>query len=469
MRSIRLRPVASLAPLLAVLLLSASCSSDSGSPAEPPGEFTLTVNVTGDGSGTVTSSPAGIVCTTGSDPCTADFEEGTSVTLAAAPASTDDAFAGWSGACTGSGSCSLTLNADASVTAAFDDPTVTTQTVGSAGGTISSADGSLRLVFPAGAVSSDLDVTLSSVDASGLTGELGTLRDAVGISRAFDLGPDGTEFAQPVQVTFEPGSRLDVGAGAYQTGLLLLTSGSETAQLDEQTIDIEPVTGALTIEGTLTRFSTMSALDGGLTFDVTPPPAPLHVGVQLNLTTSLSVQSDLGSILSGQSAFFRDRSSVNLVPGFQGDFTLAEVSPGRQWGGSPSYTCSQAGSAELHYGMGIGSSGGGILHTSSRNLACEAVPPQTLDVQFFGAGGGQVTSDPAGLDCVSGSVCSADFAGGSEVTLTATAGSDSNFYGWSDPSGSSLGSSAQLAITLNVGKTVRACFSQKPTYQRLPT
>jgi PKD repeat protein len=82
-----------------------------------PSIYTLTVNVTGDGSGTVTSSPVGIEC--GAD-CTEAYEEGTVVTLTAV-AEAGSTFTGWAGGgCSGTGDCVLTMNADTTVTATFD-------------------------------------------------------------------------------------------------------------------------------------------------------------------------------------------------------------------------------------------------------------------------------------------------------------------------------------------------------------
>jgi hypothetical protein len=76
----------------------------------------LTVTRTGAGSGTVTSSPAGIDC--GSS-CSASYASGTAVSLTAV-AGSGSTFAGWSGGgCSGTGSCSLTLAANTIVTAGF--------------------------------------------------------------------------------------------------------------------------------------------------------------------------------------------------------------------------------------------------------------------------------------------------------------------------------------------------------------
>lgn len=81
-----------------------------------PASHTLTVSKTGSGSGTVTSTPAGIDC--GSD-CSEVYGTGTAVTLTASPAA-GSSFAGWSGACSGTGGCQVTMDAAKSVTAGFD-------------------------------------------------------------------------------------------------------------------------------------------------------------------------------------------------------------------------------------------------------------------------------------------------------------------------------------------------------------
>jgi uncharacterized repeat protein (TIGR01451 family) len=78
-------------------------------------QYTLTVTKSGTGSGTVTSSPAGINC--GSD-CSEAYNPGAIVTLAATTAS-GSTFGGWSGACSGTGGCSVTMDSDKTVTATF--------------------------------------------------------------------------------------------------------------------------------------------------------------------------------------------------------------------------------------------------------------------------------------------------------------------------------------------------------------
>jgi hypothetical protein len=80
------------------------------------GRHTLTVSKEGAGSGTVTSTPAGISC---GATCAFNYTNGTAVTLTATPSS-GSSFAGWSGAgCSGTSSCTVTMNAAQTVIASF--------------------------------------------------------------------------------------------------------------------------------------------------------------------------------------------------------------------------------------------------------------------------------------------------------------------------------------------------------------
>lgn len=87
----------------------------------PPGSFNLSVSKNGAGSGTVTSSPAGINCGTGCSTQQASFASDISVSLTASPGG-GSTFGGWSGACAGSTglSCTLAMLGDLSVTATFN-------------------------------------------------------------------------------------------------------------------------------------------------------------------------------------------------------------------------------------------------------------------------------------------------------------------------------------------------------------
>ncbi len=86
---------------------------------EPTATHTLTVSKTGTGSGTVTSSPAGISC---GSACSAEYEENTVIALTATPAA-GSIFVGWSGSAGCGGT--ITLDADKTCVATFDTEGVT--------------------------------------------------------------------------------------------------------------------------------------------------------------------------------------------------------------------------------------------------------------------------------------------------------------------------------------------------------
>ena len=79
-----------------------------------PLQYALSVSKVG--TGTVTSTPAGINC---GGTCLANYDHGTSVTLTASPSS-GFTFSGWSGACSGTGTCTVSMTQARSVTATFN-------------------------------------------------------------------------------------------------------------------------------------------------------------------------------------------------------------------------------------------------------------------------------------------------------------------------------------------------------------
>ncbi len=83
---------------------------------EPVGQtYELIVALAGNGNGSVSSTPDGIMC--GSN-CSADFLSGETVTLTPI-ADNGSSFTGWSGSCSGLGDCEITMSAAKSVTATF--------------------------------------------------------------------------------------------------------------------------------------------------------------------------------------------------------------------------------------------------------------------------------------------------------------------------------------------------------------
>ncbi|MBK8739089.1 MAG: fibronectin type III domain-containing protein [Betaproteobacteria bacterium] len=95
-----------------------SAASNPVTPAAGP-PVALTVTLAGNGTGTVSSAPAGIACP---GDCGENYPGGTGVVLTAA-ATGGSVFSGWLGACTGaSTTCNVTLNAAKLVSATFAPP-----------------------------------------------------------------------------------------------------------------------------------------------------------------------------------------------------------------------------------------------------------------------------------------------------------------------------------------------------------
>ena len=135
----------------------------------------LTVTKSGTGSGTVTSSPAGINC---GATCSASYANGTAVTLTATPAA-GSTFAGWSGSCTGTGTCSVTMSAAKSVTATFTASQATSYQLtvtksGTGAGTVNSSPAGITCGTTCSRLySSGTVVTLTATPAAGSTFAVG--------------------------------------------------------------------------------------------------------------------------------------------------------------------------------------------------------------------------------------------------------------------------------------------------------
>lgn len=110
-------------------------------PLDASGTFDLSVSKTG--TGTVTSSPAGINC--GVD-CNESYAAGTIVTLSAS-VGTGYTFSGWGGACSGTGVCTVTMSVARNVTATFiptPQGVLSVAKIGTGTGTVSRAGGLLN-------------------------------------------------------------------------------------------------------------------------------------------------------------------------------------------------------------------------------------------------------------------------------------------------------------------------------------
>ena len=140
-------------------------------------------------------------------------------------------FAALVGACGGSSTTTVT-------------PPPAGTTIGPSGGTVTSSDGVAQLIFPAGALASSVNITTATMtDAPAVSGLVS--------ATAYDFGPSGTQFAQPVTITLKYlNSQLPTGVSPAFLGLYL-RSGTTWQAVAGSTVD----TTARTVTGTTTHFS----------------------------------------------------------------------------------------------------------------------------------------------------------------------------------------------------------------------
>jgi RHS repeat-associated protein len=103
---------------LAALMLTALASRVVAAPLPASPDIQVTLDLTGSGSGSVTSSPAGLTCSGTAKTCTGTLAAGASVTLSATPVS-GHTFTAWGGACSGTGQCTFTAAQGLLVAATF--------------------------------------------------------------------------------------------------------------------------------------------------------------------------------------------------------------------------------------------------------------------------------------------------------------------------------------------------------------
>ena len=95
----------------------------------------------------------------------------------------------------------------------------------------------------------------------------------------------------------------------------------------------------------------------------------------------------------------------------------------------------------------------GALDAVKRGAGIGTPTNYTLTVSKSGAGSGTVTSSPSGINC--GSTCSANYASGMSVTLSAAAASGSTFGGW----GGACAGTGACTVSMTAARAVTATFN----------
>ena len=125
-------------------------------------------------------------------------------------------------------------------TSASSPPATVTQTVGSAGGTVSLPTGKVSLTIPPGALSTDTSITITAMSNAGSAGAV------------YQFGPSGLIFNQPVTVTLSVDSSL-LPPGTNVQDLILSYVDDDLEILTDVQID----SANSTITGKATHFSSI--------------------------------------------------------------------------------------------------------------------------------------------------------------------------------------------------------------------
>ena len=407
----------------------------------------LEVTLEGTGAGVVTSAPAGVDCGAGHTTCATTVPHGTSVTLTAAP-STGSTFAGWSGACTGTDPCVVTVDAATAVTATFtlESFPLTVVTAGSGAGVVSSS--------PAGI---DCGTTCA---ASFDYGTMVTLTAAPGLGSSFD-GWSGA----------------CTGTGTCTVSITAATT--VTASFSLQTF-------ALTVARTGTGVGTVTSSPAGITCGATCS-ATYAYGTMVTLTAAPAVGSSFDGWSGACTGTGTCTVSITAATTVTASFSLqtfaltvarAGTGVGTVTSSPAGITCGATCTASYAYGTmvtltaapALGSSFTGWSGPCSGTGTCTVPVTAAMTVtagfslQTFpltvartGTGAGVVTSSPAGITC--GATCTASYAYGTMVTLTAAPALGSSFTGWSGP----CSGTGTCIVSVTVAMTVTASFLMSAT------
>jgi List-Bact-rpt repeat protein/VCBS repeat protein len=247
------------------------------------------------------------------------------------------------------------------------------------------------------------------------------------------LATFGNALAGQVQISWTDNSSNESG---FKVERKVGTSGT-FAQIGTTGIDVATYTDASAIDGTTYCYRVRAfnaAGDSGYSNEVCGMAAPMPT-LTVTKAGSGTVTSTPAGIACGAtcSASFSAGSIVSLTA------TAATGSTFSGWGGA----CTGTGACNVTLGSNTSVSATFALAATSSTYS--------LSVSLSGGSTGTVISSPAGISC--GATCTAGFAAGTVVSLTATPAAGSSFAGWSGAC-----SGATCAVTLSANQTVTARF-----------
>ncbi len=414
---------------------------------------TLTVTKVGTGSGTVTSSPKGIIdC---GKICEAALTEGTEVALFAEPAA-GSKFAGWSGGgCSGTGVCKITMSVAKEVTATFDlvpQRKLTVAIEGTGAGTVFSEPSGIDCGKACSAEFEEgTEVALFAEPTPGSTFSGWSGAGCSGTEKACKVTMDA---AKAVVATFDSIPQLKLTVTKVGSGSGTVFSEPEGIDCGKACSADYEVDTAVTLQASPASGSNFTSWQGcdfvnGGECKVTMSAARA-VKVKFTEVKALSVVkegSGTGSIKSAPSGVNCLAACTSAVAEFAtGKAIVVTATPYKgstfvEWGGD----CAGSGPCA-------------VTMSAAKSVTATFAPiaKRALTVDKFGPGTGTVKSKPATINC--GSACSTQtsvFYEGTKAALTPTPARGMAFTEWS---GACTGSGS-CEVTMSEAKTVGVVFS----------
>jgi hypothetical protein len=410
----------------------------------------LSVSIGGTAGGSVTSSPAGLSCP---NTCTGSFANGNVVSLHADP--DDDAlFTGWSSGdpgfdCAGKGDCTLTMDQGRNVTATFAKAwDLHVQRVGAQPGTVTADVGAI-----------DCGATCDDLLSDGTTV---TLTAADGAHSVFDgWGGDCTGMGTCV-VTMDHAHSVIANYDPilHRLNVALVGAGSGTVTSDLAGIDCP--------DASCVHDYVESAI---VTLHAEPEPASSVFsgwsGAGCSGSGDCVVSMDAARSVTATFGVARHVLTIGTSGSGAGSITSADgtidcpQACGQTYDhGTPVALTATAAAGSVFTGWSGDCAGAAttcdLTMNAARNVTGTFAALRTLSVTNAGAGTGSISSDSGGIACPG--TCGASYVHGTPVQLTATAGANSTFTGWS---GACTGTGG-CQVTMDAAKSVTATFSLLP-------
>lgn len=359
-----------------------------------------------------------------------------------------------------------------------NNPDLISQDIGSNGGSLTSKDQRLTLIIPAGALGNTETITIEEVSASELGSEFDQVVSELEIDKAYNLGPDGLLFNDPITVSFQSDQTpiQDSDSAGVFSEFLFTSSNGRVEALDNLLTEPDFENGTVTVHGELSHFSPLatSKANNGVSFFVFNVPESLPVGGMFTARAEIheSMAGPLGDLVTVLGpAMYKDNSGSPIVP----DFSPTTV----EMGGNPDdgftemfpYICTAPGigvyRTELNVRVRFDLNSGPVFATSFAPFitTIECIEPPTVVLNVEKEGEGVVTSEDGQINC--GENCTAEYDQGSETTLSATPADGWIFEGWSgDVPNECDENTGDCTIVMDKETTVIATFvEEQPAIQ----